>query len=171
MSKEKPLVTRIALFAPDSKSVSTQLPPIQEVVCTVRPGWSKIGAYELALPGGKIDPADYTGIEDREMATDIEAGARAAVREVWEELGIELAPIILQYILETTNDAGWTTLLYAAYLLEKPVLQVLPESAGSVWLDASAVSKGTIPLFAEHAYLVSQAFENFEKKADRIDPL
>ncbi len=168
MSKqEKKLVSRVALFAPDTKAIQPHLPPVQEVICTIRPSWSKVGAYEMALPGGKIDSVDYDNLKQTEMLTDVEAGANAAARELWEELGIELAPTVLRYILESTNDSGWTTLLYAAFLQEKPALQVLPESAGTVWLDATAVAEGNIPLFAEHAYLVIQALESFGSRLNK----
>ena len=44
------------------------------------------------FPGGRVDPADSGDHADGDVDTELGAERRAAVREIWEEAGLELTP-------------------------------------------------------------------------------
>ena len=44
------------------------------------------------FPGGRVDPADSGDRGDGDVDTELGAARRAAVREIWEEAGLELTP-------------------------------------------------------------------------------
>ena len=82
---------------------------------------------------------------------------QTVVRDLYEELGLAVAPMLLEYVLKTTNKAEWTTYLYALHLEQKPELAVLPESAGTVWVDENVLKALALPLFADHNSLALHA--------------
>lgn len=141
-------VARAVLRAPDVDPKSGKL-ATHELLFTVRPGWSRFGKYLSALPGGKFEETDFSGIataEELDKADSIltpdqltAAGFNAIVREVYEELGLMLPHALLKSIGATTNRVGWTTYAYAADLPEKPTVLVKPDSAGVRWIDVMEI--------------------------------
>ena len=132
----------------------------KEVIFVVRPGWSNVGKYEFALPGGKIEEIDFLGgaipaeISDAELRV---VALRAVVREIAEELGISLSHELLRFVTESTNDSGWTSLVYATDLPQKPATLVYPDSAGTLWLPQEGILAGEYQLFADHGELIIPA--------------
>lgn len=161
MSKSlEKIVVRAVIRAQDFNSKGE--PANKEVILTLRPGWSKIGAYEPTLPGGKLEKTDFNdqlpeNYPDEEAI--IAACLNAIIRELYEELGITIAPALLQFVTQTTNDAGWITYLFAADLNEKPTLQVKPDSAGTLWFSQLALEQKRYELFADHGFLLFEALK------------
>lgn len=63
-----------------------------EVLMVERPSRSSSFAGAWVFPGGKVDPEDSTGFSGLGLQAEMEAARRAAVREVREETGLQLAP-------------------------------------------------------------------------------
>lgn len=158
--KIKQSVARLVLRAPVTDPRSN-LEVGKEVALTVRPGWSKQGKYELALPGGKFDVQDFSnGVPEHLTFEDmVQAGMLTVVREIFEELGIEVSHQLLRFVFEVTNQSGWTSYVYAVDVTEKPPLIVLPESAGTLWVPEQALLEGRVQLFADHGELVIPALQ------------
>lgn len=165
---------RAVLIAPDINPKTGQVYS-EEVVFTLRPGWSKVGKYEPALPGGKIEAAagDFEGIVDEAlddpyliitMEQMIVAGLHAVEREISEELGIIVAPGLLGFVDVSTNPQGWTTYSYAAELPEKPTLLVKPESAGTRWISVQRLLEGKPKLLSGHLGIARRALQSLKGK-------
>lgn len=141
-------VARAVLRAPDKDPKNGKL-ATHEILFTLRPGWSKYGKYLPALPGGRFEEIDFSGIATAEELNSTNsiltpdqlttAGFNAIVREVYEELGLTIPHAILHSIGSATNHLGWTTYAYAADLPEKPSILVRPESAGVRWIDVMEI--------------------------------
>ncbi len=141
-------VARAVLRAPDINPKDGKL-ATHEVLFTVRPSWSKYGKYLPALPGGKFETTDFSGIMTAEELQNTDqvltpeqltaAGLNTIIREVYEELGLVIPHALLRSIGTTTNQLGWTTYAYAADLPEKPTVLVKPDSAGVRWIDVMQI--------------------------------
>ena len=152
-------VARVVLRAPDLNPKTGKVNTF-EVLYTVRPGWSKVGAYVPALPGGKIERIDFSHIIDAETFDEpffiitleqmILAGIEAVKREILEELNLTLAAPLIQFINSSTNAAGWTTYAYAANVPEKPSVVVKPDCAGILWISEERLLTGNLELLDEH---------------------
>lgn len=143
------------------------------VVFTRRPYWSKIAPGAIALPGGKIEfgenttAGDFTDILPAEVQNDpfysitleqmIQAGLHAAVRESAEELGLLLLAKQLRFVDKSTNTAGWTTYCYLVQLLEKPILTVESDSAGTLWMDTDTILNKRPKLLSGHLAVTRRA--------------
>ena len=138
----------------------------KEVLLTLRPGWSNLGAYELTIPGGKIEPADFAFQPVVQFSQEEfqAVGMRTAVREISEELGICVAHNLIEFVLKSTNELDWTTLVYAADLDTKPTLQVVPDSAGTLWLPEVQLLQGFFPIFADHGEFIVAALAHLSRK-------
>lgn len=164
----KTSVSRAVLIAPDIDPKSGQK-YTDEVVFTIRPGWSKVQPYVTALPGGKIeaDKGDFSGVVEASLLEDpwlvltleqmIQAGLMAAKREILEELGILLTTGLLQFVDVSTNPAGWTTYSYVGELAQKPTVTVKPDSAGVRWISARQILKGKPKLLPGHLGITRRA--------------
>jgi 8-oxo-dGTP pyrophosphatase MutT (NUDIX family) len=163
-------IARAVLIAPDvNRKTGEQY--TQEVVYTARPGWSKVGKYEVALPGGKIEIAegDFTDVIDKDSQDNPEllitleqmimAGLNAAEREVLEELGIPLMTGLLQFVDRSINDAGWYTYSYVGVLPEKPTVLVKPNSAGTLWINTRKILQGNPRLLNGHLGISRRAIK------------
>ncbi len=169
----KTQIARAVIIAPDINPKTGQ-EYTQEVVFTIRPGWSNINKYVAALPGGKIeiDNGDFTGVIDEGSQQDphliltleqmIFAGLRAAEREVLEELGVTLAAGMLQFVDFSTNRAGWTTYSYACILPEKPTLLVKPNSSGTKWINTQRLLEGKPKLLQGHLKISRTAIKKLQ---------
>lgn len=163
-------IARAVLVAPDTNPKTGQV-YTQEVLYTLRPGWSQIEPYGTALPGGKIDPSagDFADVLHTDELVDpqmvlrldqvIRAGLRAAEREVWEELGIPLAVGLLHFSHVSTNQDGWTTYAYLGQLAEKPTVLVKPDSAGTRWLSTERILHGNPRLLRGHLGVTRKALK------------
>jgi 8-oxo-dGTP pyrophosphatase MutT (NUDIX family) len=81
-----------ALEAAATAVVLRDSPDGPEVLMVERPSRSSSFAGAWVFPGGKVDPEDSTGLSELGMQAEMEAARRAAVREVREETGLQLAP-------------------------------------------------------------------------------
>lgn len=161
-------VSRAVLIAPDIDPKSGQK-YADEVVFTIRPGWSKVSPYVTALPGGKIeadkgDFSDFIEVDSVEnpwlvltLEQMIQAGLKAAEREILEELGIFLTASLLQFVDVSTNTAGWTTYSYVGKLAEKPTATVKPDSAGARWISVPQLLSGKPKLLSGHLGIARRA--------------
>ena len=165
MFKEKKLLVRLIIKAPSKNPRTGEAS--EEIVVTVRPGWSNVGAYSMALPGGKIEKSDYIdALVSEESASKeelIAVAMIAIIREIKEELGLLIEKEWLIYVGSSTNEAKWTTHVLAVKLPEKPVLLVDPGSAGTLWIDEQRIRKDSIGLFADHLYLAQWGLEVLSK--------
>ena len=164
----KTSVSRAVLIAPDIDPKSGRK-YADEVLFTIRPGWSKVHPYVAALPGGKIeaDKEDFFGIVEVDSVENpwlvltleqmIQAGLKAAEREILEELGIFLTASLLQFVDVSTNSAGWTTYSYVGELSEKPTLTVKPDSAGARWISVPQLLNGKPKLLSGHLGIARRA--------------
>lgn len=164
-------IARAVLVAPDINPKNGQH-YAHEVAFTLRPGWSGVGKYETALPGGKIEIAegDFKDILTPEELADpflvltldqmIHAGLNAAEREVLEELGLPLAAGVLHFIDVTTNKDGWTSYAYVGQLAEKPELTVKPNSAGTRWINVERLLNGKPRLLSGHLGMSRRALKH-----------
>ena len=117
-------------------------------VCFVRPGTSgaelltvrKRGTERFMLPGGKLDPGETT--------------ATAAVREVAEEIGLELTTADLHLLgsfdEEAANEAQTrvAATVYTATLSGRP--EVAREIAALRWQPLAETPGDVAPLLARH---------------------
>lgn len=164
----KTSVSRAVLIASDVDPKSGQK-YADEVLFTIRPGWSKVQPYVAALPGGKIeaDKEDFSGIFEVDSVENpwlvltleqmIQAGLKAAEREILEELGIVLTASLLQFVDVSTNTAGWTTFSYVGKLAEKPTVTVKPDSAGARWISVPQLLNGKPKLLSGHLGIARRA--------------
>lgn len=140
-----------------------------EIAFTFRPGWSNVGRYERALPGGKIKKEDFSGIVDTEAFLEpnyvltleqmILAGLTAAEREVLEELNYTFAPGVLAFSDISRNREGWTTYTYAADLAEKPEVPVKTNSAGTAWMDQEYILNHRPKMLSGHLGMARRAIK------------
>ncbi len=159
------ILARIVMRAPSVHPKSGAVE--KEIVFTVRPGWSNIGKYENALPGGKIEDNDLLSEEkerDVESLDLIAIGLRAIIREVLEELDYLIDQSSIVFVTSDTNEAGWTTYYYAVDLAEKPMLSVDSESAGTLWVGEAHIKDGTAKVFADHLAFTLLAIETLDSK-------
>lgn len=167
----KPLIARAVLRAPDINPKKNEL-STHEVAYTLRPSWSKVGRYEVALPGGGIVVADFAGLLSPDQLADpefipstdmlIEAGLKAVERELFEEL--ELTAVGLFYVDTSENKAGWITRTYAAELEQKPKLVTQPDSAGSRWVDQERIINGNPKMLSGHLGMTRRAIKALDAK-------
>jgi 8-oxo-dGTP pyrophosphatase MutT (NUDIX family) len=152
-------IARVVLKVPDLNPKNGNLSKF-EVLAIVRPGWSNVGAYLPALPGGKIERIDFSPTIDAATFDDplfiitleqmILAGIEAVKREILEELGLTLATSLIHYIHSSTNAAGWTTHAYGANLPEKPLVVVQPDCAGVLWISEERILAGNPEMLDGH---------------------
>lgn len=173
-SELKNHIARAVLVAPD-RHIHTGEINGYEIVLTFRPGSSKVGRYELALPGGKItiDEGDFDTILTPEQLADpnlvlsveevTAAAYKAVIREVKEELGYILVPELLRFVNATSNDAGYITYTYLAELPDKPTLQVKENSAGTRWMDVQEILEGEPALLNGHLDIARTALRRRRK--------
>jgi hypothetical protein len=167
----KPFIARAVLRAPDINP-KTEDVSAHEVAFTLRPSWSKVGRYETALPGGKIESQDFWQLVTESQFADpdfvpslgllIAAGLKTVERELFDEL--QLIATGLFFVDSSTNQAGWTTFSYAADLKEKPELRVKRDSAGAVWMDEQRIINGRPRLLSGHLAITRRALKALEKK-------
>lgn len=167
-------VSRAVLIAPDVDPKSGQK-YADEVLFTIRPGWSKVLPYVAALPGGKIeaDKGDFSEVVEVNLTDNpwivltleqmIRAGLKAAEREILEELGISLTASLLQFVDVSTNTAGWTTYSYVGELSEKPTLTVKPDSAGIRWISAQQLLDGNPKLLSGNLGITRRAINKVRR--------
>lgn len=166
----KTQISRAIIRVPDVKPKTGEV-STHEILFTLRPSWSKVGKYETALPGGKIEQGDFEEV-DSEAFDDpfytitleqmIQAGLHAAEREVLEELGLPLTAGLLTFVDKSTNKAGWTTWAYAADLTEKPTVQVMPDSAGTRWVDEERIINGNPRLLQGHLAVTRRSLKKLK---------
>lgn len=140
---------------------------IKEVLFTIRPWWSKIGANETALPGGTIEEEDLIENFDPEDLIQLEAVYKQAlIRELEEELGEEIKTLVLGatfYFLGLFENNGWETASFLLELPEKPVVEVKADSAGTVWHSEESLREEKENLFQDHPTIVAAAFAKLEE--------
>ena len=140
---------------------------IKEVLFTIRPWWSKIGANEATLPGGKIDEDDLPENFDPEDLTQLEvAYKQALIRELEEELGEGIKTLVLGvtfYFLGLFENNGWETAAFVLELPEKPEVKVKPDSAGTVWFSEESLRAEEGDLFQDHSTIVEAAFAKLDE--------
>lgn len=159
-------VVRAAIFAPATRDGKVVLDAdgniMRELLLTVRPSWSKVGAGQFALAGGRLEIADFDpnfskenveGFGDRAW---MEAGTIAVMRKVEKELNFLIDEILINFVGAFVNEAGWQTLLYKVELSEKPTVVVKNDSGGTVWSQVKdeqiALPKEMI--FADHGEMI-----------------
>lgn len=132
-----------------------------------RPYWSKQGANEWSLVGGKINDSDIedAGIDGAQRSVDLgesEAVARrAAQREVMEEIGVDVTLDELMYVGLFYNGA-WASALFYVLLDERPAIILsqkdspMDEIDGFVWMGTNRVAVGG-KLFVDHETMVIDA--------------
>lgn len=81
-----------ALEAAATAVVLHDSPAGPEVLMVERPARAGSFAGAWVFPGGKVDPEDQAGLSGTDPEAELEAARRAAVREVLEETGLQLAP-------------------------------------------------------------------------------
>lgn len=138
------------------------------VVSTViRPYWSKQGAGEKSLVGGKVNDTDIKNAEippnvrDLNMGQSIEIERRTAQREVEQEIGVQVPLEQLIYVGLYYNGP-WASALFYVLLDQRPPVTIgqadspMDEIDGFVWLGTEKVGDdGTI--FADHRVLIAEA--------------
>jgi 8-oxo-dGTP pyrophosphatase MutT (NUDIX family) len=132
-----------------------------------RPYWSKQGANEWSLPGGKVNDDDINHVElqDQDRAVSLgqleEVTRNTAKREIAEELNIEANLDQLNFVGFFQNGE-WVTALFYLLLDQRPSISLgqkedpMDEIDGFIWLGADRAAVGTA-IFADHKVQVDQA--------------
>lgn len=182
MEIPKNLVARLTLKVPLQRYDGTgPVGPVigHEVAVTARPGWSKYGANELALPGGKIEQIDldkaFQHFPEKEILStpDEELLIAAAMIAVLREIEEELQPdMILReqdlHFVGISENNGYTTYSFVMQLSRKPELRVKPDSGGTLWLSEADLMRSKIPLFADHGKMVEESLQLLNKRAESL---
>ena len=161
----KKVVSRGVIFAksPHPKEELT----INELLFNIRPWWSKVGANEIALPGGKINPEDLPENFNLEDLEDLERIYKTAlIRELGEELGEEIETLALAaafYFIGLFENNAWQSAVFAVELSEKPKVDVKAESAGTLWIPEEQLREKKVKLFADHQIIVDAAFAKLDE--------
>ena len=161
----KKVVSRGVIVAKSSDSKEEL--SANEFLFNIRPWWSKLGAGEIALPGGKISPEDLPEDFDLEDLKDLELIYKTAlIRELGEELGEEIESLALAtvfYFIGLFENNGWQSAVFALELSEKPRVDVKADSAGTLWIPENRLREKEVKLFADHQGIVDAALAKLDE--------
>lgn len=132
-----------------------------------RPYWSKLGANEWSLPGGKVNDDDIDGVELENGQRSVTLGQseeitrNTAKREIAEELDIHVSLDQLIYV-GLFQNGEWATALFYILVDERPSITIgqkedpMDEIDGFVWMGANRAAIGSA-VFADHKLLLDEA--------------
>lgn len=158
-------VARVAIVVQEINP-RTERPHIA-VTLVNRPYWSKQGASEWSLVGGKVNDDDIAaaGISDRQRTLNIgESEAitrRTAQRETREEVNVDIPLEALIYAGLFPNGEWMSSLFFALYQ-ERPSITVgkssdpMDQLDGFVWMGADRVAVGGT-IFTDHKKMIDDA--------------
>lgn len=132
-----------------------------------RPYWSKQGANEWSLVGGKVNDQDIEGVEISDTQRSVTMGEsqeitrRTAQRELKEELNVEVELEDLIYV-GLFNNGEWVSALFYILLEERPSITIahqedpMDEIDGFVWMGMNRAAVGD-GFFADHKLMIDEA--------------